>query len=305
MKTTFSQLDTDGSMKRTVFAALLFVVASSSHARADEADIDVRSAEYLDVVQTADGSVWKGIVIEQTPNVVYKIATADGSVHVIKAADVVKMTKQRNKHYHARTAPARDAPDAPETAADATGDRGLDVWRDTSPSGWGLPPPTTGFRLEAASVLAFPTSDVGNISSISFSPDIRVGYEVMFGNFGIEGGGMARFTDWRLNGDSSDTLWTMETMAYGRVAFHISRFAVHAGIALGIDTNHYYDSTSDMSGTTVGFGMNLQSGIAIAASPTLAFKLGFDYHPGTDSIADGSNASVSYVALLFGAGLRM
>src|SRR5262245_21332527 len=127
MKTTSSQSDTDGSMKITVFAALLFVVASSSHARAAEADIDVRSAAYLDVVQTADGSVWKGIVIEQTPNVVYKIATADGSVHVIKAADVVKLTKQRNKHYHAAR---RAAPEAPETAADATGDRGPDAWRD-------------------------------------------------------------------------------------------------------------------------------------------------------------------------------
>jgi hypothetical protein len=102
------------------------------------------------------------------------------------------------------------------------------MWRDISPSGWGLPPPTTGFRLEAASVLAFPASDLGNFSSISFSPDIRVGYEVMLGNFGIEGGGMARFTDWRLDGDTGDTLWTMETMAYGRVALHLSRFALHA-----------------------------------------------------------------------------
>ena len=42
-------------------------------------EVDVRSFEYLDVVETADGSIWKGVVVEQTPNVVYKIATADGS----------------------------------------------------------------------------------------------------------------------------------------------------------------------------------------------------------------------------------
>jgi hypothetical protein len=34
-------------------------------------------------------------------------------------------------------------------------------------------------------------------------------------------------------------------------------------------------------------------------------KFGFDYHPGTDRISDTSDASVSYCALLFGAGLRM
>jgi hypothetical protein len=73
-----------------------------------------RFAEYLDVVQTRDGSVWKGLGIEQTPNVAYEIATADGSVHVIKAADVVKITKQRNKHItwprraRARARRARD-----------------------------------------------------------------------------------------------------------------------------------------------------------------------------------------------------
>src|SRR5262245_52700914 len=78
-----------------LFAAALLALAPAT-ALADDPQIDVAAADFLDVVETADGSVWKGIVIEQTPNVQYKIATADGSVHVIKAADVVRLTKQRN-----------------------------------------------------------------------------------------------------------------------------------------------------------------------------------------------------------------
>ncbi len=275
-------------------AGLLLVAAWSSRVRADEPEIDVRSMEYVDVIQTADGSVWKGLVIEQTPNVAYKIATADGSVHVIKAADVVKMTKQRNKRYRMAAAGAPPA------------DRGPDVSGSAAPSGWSLPPPTTvsGLRLEGAGVLAIPVGDIGPYASTSFSPDIRAGYEVLFGNFGVEGGAMARFTYWRLQADA-DTLWTMETMAYGRVALHMSRVALHADVALGLDTDHVYSADLDESKTTLGFGMNLGAGIDVAATPNLAFKLGFDYHPGTDRISDTSDASVSYFALLFGAGLRM
>jgi hypothetical protein len=235
--------------------ALLVVVALCSHANADE--------------------------IEQTPNVAYKIATAD----VVEPGYPV-------------TAPA-----APSAAAS---DGSLDPSGSAEPSGPSLPPPTvvSGPRLEGAGVLAFPVGDIGPFASISFSPDLRIGYEALFGNFGIEGGGMARFTYWRLE-DDGDTLWTMETMAYGRVALHVSRVAFHAGVALGLDTNYIYSSMLDKSKTTVGFGMNIQSGIDIAATPELAFKFGFDYHPGTDRISDTSDATVSYFALLLGVGLRM
>ena len=237
-------------------------------------------------------------MIEQTPGVEYKIATADGSVHVIKASDVVKMTKQRNKDF--RTAAA-----APVVAP--TGDRGQGVSRSAEPSGSSLPPPTvmSGFRLEPAAAIVFPAGDISKGTSTSFSPDIRAGYEALFGNFGLEGGGMARFTYWRASVDTKDAAWTLETMAYGRLALHVSRVAMHAGVALGLDTNYIYSSMLDMSKTTTGFGMNLQSGIDIAASPTLAFRLGFDYHPGTDKIIDGVDSSISYYALLVGAGLRL
>src|SRR4051812_20807854 len=89
------------SVKTYLIAALCVVGATSRLVHADDAQIDVRSFEYVDVIETTDGSVWKGIVVEQTPNVQYKLATSDGSLHVIKSADVVKLTKQRNRDYQA------------------------------------------------------------------------------------------------------------------------------------------------------------------------------------------------------------
>ena len=299
-------MDNLWSRLRSASAGLLVVAALASHARADEPEIDVRSAEYLDVVQTADGSIWKGLVIEQTPNVSYKIATADGSLHVIKAADVVKITKQRNKRYPGAAAAARPAPPAATSDPAATGEQDVELSGRADAPSWSLPATTTGsgLRLEAAGVLAIPVGDIGPYASTSFSPDVRAGYEVLFGNFGLEGGGSARFTYWRMDADE-DTLWTMETMAYGRAALHISRVALHAGVGLGLDTNYIYSAQLDNSKTTVGFGMNLGASIDVAATPNLALEFGFDYHPGTDRVSDSSDASVSYFALRFGAGLRM
>jgi len=56
---------------------------------------------------------------------------------------------------------------------------------------------------------------------------ITAGYEQLFGNFGISGGLMTRFTYWQLPGNTKDALWTLEGHAYGQVALHVSRVAVH------------------------------------------------------------------------------
>src|SRR5258706_1086674 len=76
-------------------SASLTVAAHKAHAD----DVDVSAFEFVDVVETADGSIWKGVIVEQVPNKSYKVATADGSLHVLQAADVLKVTKERNKGY--------------------------------------------------------------------------------------------------------------------------------------------------------------------------------------------------------------
>jgi hypothetical protein len=284
---------------KTMFAATLCLVGASARlVHADDQEVNVRSFEYVDVIETTDGSIWKGIVVEQTPNVQYKIATSDGSLHVIKAADVVKLTKQRNRDYQApqvspvATGGASPHPNGVATSYDA--------------GGGGLPPPAAkpGLRIEPSAMIVFPAGDVKNAQvDTSFAPNVEVGYEALFGNIGIGGGGLGRFIYWRLPGMTDNASWTLETHAYGRAALHISRVAMYAGVALGVDTN--YVNVVKTSTTTLGFGMNLQGGIDVAATPTLALKLGVDYHLPTDTIVSGANGSISYIGLMAGAALRM
>ena len=288
---------------KTYLTAALCLVAASSRVHAEDAEVDVKSFEYVDVVETADGSTWKGVIVEQTPNVQYKIATADGSLHVLKAADVVKMSKQRNRDYRSPIAAGRGGGAA---AGQGTYDHANGVAGAYESDGSGLPAPfaRTGLRIDPEFLFVFPSGDLKNIDT-SFTPSVAIGYEALFGNFGIGGGGLARFDYWRLPGMTKDAFWTLETQVYGRAALHISRVAVYGGVSLGVDTNYLYVSQVDMSRTTLGFGMNLMSGVEIAATPALGIKLGFDYHPSTDKIVDGAPGSVSYYALKLGASFRL
>src|SRR5207245_531373 len=113
-------------------------------------------------------------------------------------------------------------------------------------------------------------------------------------------GGLARYTYWQLpaGGDPKDAAWTLETHAYGRGVFHTSRVALFAGASLGADTNYIHVGAGDLTKTTLGFGMNLESGVEIGATADFAIQIGADYHPGTDKIIDGAPGSISYFAVI-------
>lgn len=51
--------------------------------------------DYVDVVYLKNGSVIRGMIIEQVPNVSIKIQTADGSVFFYKMEEVEKITKEK------------------------------------------------------------------------------------------------------------------------------------------------------------------------------------------------------------------
>lgn len=51
--------------------------------------------DYQDVVYLNNGSIIRGVIIEQIPNKSLKIQTADGSVFVYEISDVLKITKER------------------------------------------------------------------------------------------------------------------------------------------------------------------------------------------------------------------
>jgi opacity protein-like surface antigen len=285
----------------SILVVLASLTTAAHRAHADD-NVDVNSFEYIDVVETSDGSVWKGVVVEQTPNVRYKIATADGSLHVIQAADVVKLTKAKNPAFtgHATTTTTNNI--ITPGPHDGLGAR--------YESGGGLPAPymESGLRIEPESTVVFPLGILSDVKvGTSFGAGFRVGYEALFGNFGLSGGEQTRITWWQLPGDPNDAAWTLETMLYGRAALHLGRVAPYAGVALGVDTNYAWSGMLSASNTSLGFGMNVQAGLAIAATKQLAIDIGADFHPATDTLNDMSpmNQSSEYLAVRVGASLHL
>jgi hypothetical protein len=53
-----------------------------------------KKTEYVDVIYLKNGSIIRGMVMEQIPNESIKIQTADGSLFVYKMDEVLKITKE-------------------------------------------------------------------------------------------------------------------------------------------------------------------------------------------------------------------
>jgi hypothetical protein len=292
------------------------LTGAAHRAHADGTDVDIAAFEYIDVVETSDGSIWKGVVVEQQPNVRYKIATADGSLHVIQAGDVVKVTKQKNPNFHgvatggvatggAATTIVPDQTHA--TTSTPTGSTGL-THHYSRHSDLPAPYATSGLRLDPEFDTVLPMGTLSQLMvNTSVGAGLRVGYEFLFGNFGLTAGAQTRITWWGLPGNTNNVAWTLETLGYVRGALHLGRVAPYAQVAAGLDTNYQYAGMIDMSNTTLGFGLDLGAGISIAATPNLAFDLGADYHAPTDSMNSQSPISLSseYIAMHVGASVRL
>jgi len=80
---------------RAVLLALLFLAGSA-----------LSAAELRDVVYLKNGSVVRGIIVEQIPNKTLKIQTADSSVFVLKFGEIERIAKEATV---AETKPRADA----------------------------------------------------------------------------------------------------------------------------------------------------------------------------------------------------
>jgi hypothetical protein len=74
-------------MKSVIF---FFVLSMASFAQQN----------YDDVVYLKNGSVIRGVIIEQVPNVSLKLQTKDGNIFVYKMEEVEKMTKEQAQGYN-------------------------------------------------------------------------------------------------------------------------------------------------------------------------------------------------------------
>lgn len=71
---------------------ILIISVPKSNRNKDKFDI-----KYQDVVYLKNGSIIRGVVIEQVPNVSLKIQTVDGNVFVFKMDEVLKITKEQSR----------------------------------------------------------------------------------------------------------------------------------------------------------------------------------------------------------------
>ena len=79
-----------------MFLGLLFIIAGGNK-KNNSVKEKSKPDQYIEVVYLKNGSIIRGIIIEQTPNVQIKIQTKDGSVFVYKMDEVEKITKELEK----------------------------------------------------------------------------------------------------------------------------------------------------------------------------------------------------------------
>lgn len=72
--------------------ALLLVVAIMGLVTYTQAQYNAQN--YTDVIQTNDGLILQGTIVEQIPGVTYTIVTLDGATHKIDALNIKRITKE-------------------------------------------------------------------------------------------------------------------------------------------------------------------------------------------------------------------
>lgn len=76
----------------------MVVAGSPKKSSGSKAKVEKEKAgEWQDVVYLQNGSIIRGMVIEQVPNVSIKIQTSDGSIFVYEMKDVAKIAKEQKK----------------------------------------------------------------------------------------------------------------------------------------------------------------------------------------------------------------
>jgi sRNA-binding regulator protein Hfq len=72
-------------MKKIFFCFISLLIALT---------ISAQSGKLIDVVYLRNGSILRGIIIEQIPNETIKLQTADGNIFVYKTSEIEKITKE-------------------------------------------------------------------------------------------------------------------------------------------------------------------------------------------------------------------
>lgn len=109
-------------MKSVVVALALMAVPLA--ARAD--GIDPAVVQLWDVVHTADGSVLKGVIVEEVPGTSLKVALIGGSTLVVQMTNIVKLTRELNPAF-AGNVPRAGGGDGPSASPALSAPNGLRI----------------------------------------------------------------------------------------------------------------------------------------------------------------------------------
>jgi hypothetical protein len=220
----------------SLLVAVLLALPLSAHA----GDLDPSVVQVWDVVYTADGSVLKGVIVEEVPGVSVRIVIAGGTSIVVQMPNVTRLGKELN----------------PAIASGAV-----------ATSGGGLVRParvaTSGLRLGVTTGIAEHfESDLA-----TFYISGRAGWELAFDQWGLTPGGTLDFMPDAGNYDAD----AFSIMGSLRAAYRGSTVSPFIGFGLGMDL---IDGDTSIA-VAMGLGIDLLVHKNVALSLEAKFHRGF------------------------------
>lgn len=228
---------------RYLILAIFLTIGSQANAA-----LNLNTLPYLDVVETKDGNVLKGMILEQVPNQYYKIEVYGGSVFIIKNENVIKIRKEKNPYYK----------NSDEIRANRR-------YKKTMTSA-GI---KSGFRLLLSPGTINFATDEDDAPGIGGT--IFFGYETFVGNLGFRGGLDSSLVIWH---DLYTEPEVLTLLAQGQIAYYFGHFSPYLTFGLGLDVELSYSDTS----FAVEFGL----GARYLVTKLIAIGLGVSFHPEVD-----------------------
>jgi hypothetical protein len=187
------------------FVLGLLLVALPLSARAGE--IDPATVQIWDVVYTSDGSVVKGVIVEEVPGQSYRLALAGGGSLVVQAANVTKLGRELNPSFQAGAPAAATGVAATASAPAASATSGIRV---------GILP---GIAVHS------------EVDDATFLLVARVGYELGLKQWGVTASAMAMYAPGTGN-YGNDSFGVAPSV---RAAYRAASVSPFIGFGLGVD----------------------------------------------------------------------
>jgi hypothetical protein len=240
-------------MKLACFVIASFVLATQAHAQS----IDPATVQLWDVVHTSDGSVLKGVIVEEVPGSQLRIVIVGGTSLVVEMAKVTRFTKELNPTY-AGVRPAGNYVSAQATSPARVGSSGVRI---------GVTP---GFAQHFA----------GDEDVSTFFLGMHAGYELALEQWGLTPGVVVDYTPGAGANDTDGLGLHVGT----RAAYRGSSISPFVGFGIGLD----YVGSDTSFGTFMGAGIELLLHRRVALSAEAKFHRGWASYYYTKTLSYGA-----------------